>query len=198
MRWPPRAWWRPWIRWPPPSGIRWGGPAPTASAPGGDAARHARWSGPRPAPSRSGAARPGAPPDRPRWPARGPPAAAAGWCGAGNCGRQAGQALSSPATQPLVDRGHRDPWASAARAGGQPCSQTRSTSSRRPATVSFALGWAMRASSLSSSTVLSPEALTLSTTCLGPTPSRDGCRSQRSSRGRCSAERIARMAGESA
>jgi hypothetical protein len=42
---------------------------------------------------------------------------------------------------------------SAARAGGQPCSSTRSTStrstsSRLPATVSFALGWAMRASRL--------------------------------------------------
>jgi hypothetical protein len=33
---------------------------------------------------------------------------------------QPGQAFSPPATHPLVGRGHRDPWASAARAGGQP------------------------------------------------------------------------------
>ena len=52
------------------------------------------------------------------------------------------------------------PWASAARAGGQPCWQIRWTNSHRPCTVSFALGWAMRASLLGTWTVLSEEALT--------------------------------------
>jgi hypothetical protein len=70
---------------------------------------HRPWSGPRPAPSRSGAARPGGPPDRPRWPARGRPAAARGWSVGGSCGRPARQALSPPAPQPLGGRGHRDP-----------------------------------------------------------------------------------------
>jgi hypothetical protein len=66
------------------------------------------------------------------------------------------------------------PWASAARGTGQPWSQIRSTSSRRPWTVSFALGWAMRASTLGTWTVLSSEALIPSTTCLGTTPDMEG------------------------
>jgi transposase len=64
------------------------------------------------------------------------------------------------------------PCASAARATGQPSARIRWTSNRRPATVSFALGCTLRASSLSSWTVLSPEALTIYTTCLGTTASR--------------------------
>jgi hypothetical protein len=56
---------------------------------------------------------------------------------------------------------HDTPWARAASAGDQPCSTTRSTSNLRPCTVSFALGWVKRASTLGTWTVLSAEALTI-------------------------------------
>ena len=117
---------------------RWGGPAPTAEGPGGGPAPPTPSSGPRPAPSRSRVAQPCSRPEG----QDGLPRPSGSRLGlvwgrelrsarpAKPSARQRRTHLSAVATQ--------TPRALAARTTGQPSSTTRSTSSCRPATVSFA------------------------------------------------------------